>query len=62
MNWPNKSPVLIHNMDSIDKRNEIRNQGIPEPKDLSNSKLLEHDEEHLKNFLETLGEWGKKQH
>ena len=59
MNWPNKSPVLIHNMDSIDKRNEIRNQGIPEPKDLSNSKLLEHDEEHLKNFLETLGEWGK---
>ena len=47
MNWHNKSSVLIHNMDSIDKQNEIRNQGIPEPKNLSNAKRLEHDEEHL---------------
>ena len=46
-------------MDSIDKRNEIRIQGIPEPKNLSNAKRLEHDEEHLKNILETLGEWDK---
>ena len=38
------SPV-IHNMDSIDKRNDFRNQGIPEPKNLSNAKRLEHDEE-----------------
>ena len=49
----------IHNMDSIDKRNKIRIQGVPEPKNLSNAKRLEHDEEHLKNILETLGEWGE---
>ena len=45
----------IHNMDSIDKRNEIRIQGIPEPINLPSAKRLEHDEEHLKNNLETLG-------
>ena len=47
----------IHKIDSLVKRNGIRIQGIPEPKNLYNAKRLEHDEEHLKNILETLGEW-----
>ena len=46
-------------MDSIDKCNEIRIQGIPEPKNLSNAKRLEHDEDYLKIILETLSEWDK---
>ena len=32
---------------------------IPELTNLSNAKRLEHDDEHLKNILETLGEWDK---
>ena len=37
----------------------INVMNIPEPKNLSNAKSLEHDDEHLKNILETLGEWDK---